>query len=211
MKFWKLASAIMAFILSTTVNAAIIDNDTYTTDTVSGLDWLDLTETTNMSYNDIATQLNVGGALEGWRYATESEIIGFFDAFGGDNNYYDGWSTQNNGLFDKVSLVWGDTYCNMSHVSCELGDGYSLFLYDGNYSSDIYATEGLIFDRNGYTDQPDYDWVVVSQSYISRDIAYTDHGSALVREVSSVPVPAAIWMFSSGLIGLVGLARCKKA
>jgi hypothetical protein len=29
--------------------------------------------------------------------------------------------------------------------------------------------------------------------------------------VSAIPVPAAAWLFGSGLIGLVGLARCKKA
>ena len=29
--------------------------------------------------------------------------------------------------------------------------------------------------------------------------------------VSSVPVPAAVWLFGSGLLGLVGLARRKKA
>jgi len=29
--------------------------------------------------------------------------------------------------------------------------------------------------------------------------------------VSAVPVPAAFWLFGSGLIGLVGFARRKKA
>ncbi len=29
--------------------------------------------------------------------------------------------------------------------------------------------------------------------------------------VSAVPVPAAVWLFGSGLIGLIGVARCKKA
>ena len=30
-------------------------------------------------------------------------------------------------------------------------------------------------------------------------------------DVSAIPVPAAVWLFGSGLIGLVGLARRKKA
>ena len=30
-------------------------------------------------------------------------------------------------------------------------------------------------------------------------------------EVSSVPVPAAVWLFGSGLLGLIGVARRKKA
>jgi len=35
--------------------------------------------------------------------------------------------------------------------------------------------------------------------------------SLTVTSVSAVPVPAAVWLFGSGLIGLVGLARRKKA
>jgi len=34
---------------------------------------------------------------------------------------------------------------------------------------------------------------------------------ATVAEVQAVPVPAAVWLFGSGLIGLVGIARRKKA
>ena len=30
-------------------------------------------------------------------------------------------------------------------------------------------------------------------------------------DVSAVPVPAAVWLFGSGLVGLIGVARCKKA
>ena len=30
-----------------------------------------------------------------------------------------------------------------------------------------------------------------------------------VEEVSSVPIPSAVWLFGSGLIGLIGLARRK--
>ena len=32
-----------------------------------------------------------------------------------------------------------------------------------------------------------------------------------VESVSAVPVPAAAWLFGSGLLGLVGVARLKKA
>jgi len=35
--------------------------------------------------------------------------------------------------------------------------------------------------------------------------------SMQVLSVSSVPVPAAAWLFCSGLLGLVGIARRKKA
>jgi hypothetical protein len=30
-------------------------------------------------------------------------------------------------------------------------------------------------------------------------------------DVSAVPIPTAIWLFGSGLLGLIGVARTKKA
>jgi len=58
-----------------------IDNGKYTTDVSSGLDWLDLTETLNMSPEDVTEHSAPGMALEGWRFATHSEykkMIGNF-------------------------------------------------------------------------------------------------------------------------------------
>jgi len=40
---------------------------------------------------------------------------------------------------------------------------------------------------------------------------YTFEGTLSSLSVSSVPVPAAVWLFGSGLIGLIGVARKKKA
>ena len=33
----------------------------------------------------------------------------------------------------------------------------------------------------------------------------------LAFELNAVPIPAAVWLFGSGLIGLIGIARRKKA
>jgi hypothetical protein len=46
------------------------------------------------------------------------------------------------------------------------------------------------------------------------DTSNTDLGyfvTISVESVSAVPVPAAAWLFGSGLLGLVGVARLKKA
>ena len=40
---------------------------------------------------------------------------------------------------------------------------------------------------------------------------YTEIWDVHISEVSAVPIPAAVWLFGSGLIGLVGVARRKKA
>ncbi len=60
--------------LSLNSHAAIIDYGHYFSDSVSGLDWLDVTRSVNRSYNDVYNQLTPGGDFEGWRYATSVEF-----------------------------------------------------------------------------------------------------------------------------------------
>lgn len=48
--------------------------DTITQDTDTGLEWLDLTLTRMMSINEVEAQLQAGGTLEGWKWATAAEV-----------------------------------------------------------------------------------------------------------------------------------------
>lgn len=50
------------------------DHDTYTTDSLSDLDWLDVTASTNRSFNDVSSQFGTGDDFDGWRYATRVEF-----------------------------------------------------------------------------------------------------------------------------------------
>ncbi|NOQ76980.1 MAG: hypothetical protein GQ475_04155 [Methylococcaceae bacterium] len=65
---------ILPFTFSISVKADIIDNGTYTTDTLSGLDWLDVTASINKSYNDVIDQFDANGEFSGYRYATANEF-----------------------------------------------------------------------------------------------------------------------------------------
>ena len=60
----------------------------------------------------------------------------------------------------------------------------------------------------GDTFTMDYDAVVPSGSFIG--VAYQLHLSGTIGEASVIPVPAAVWLFGSGMLGLVGVARRKK-
>ncbi|MCW9004850.1 MAG: VPLPA-CTERM sorting domain-containing protein [Gammaproteobacteria bacterium] len=215
MKFWKLASAATALTMSTSVNAAIISVDwqsagdnLITQDTDSGLEWLDLTVTNGVSLSEIYAQLDVGGTYEGWRYATRAEVAGLWDSFGGDSNYYNGLSTQNNGLFDAMAPFVGDTYVDGNYSSRTPGDYYSIWVTGdispsgGHYS----ATAADTWYEPLYETHDFFKLSDLEANNITPDM-----GHALVREVTTVPVPAAVWLFGSGLIGLVGLARRKKA
>jgi len=217
MNVWKVALTSITLALSANVNAVIISSDwqlagdnLITQDTDSGLEWLDLTVTSNMSYNDVSAQLGAGGDYEGWRYATRVEIASLWDAFGGDSTFYYGLSSHNNGLFDLMAPYIGDLYCLSN--GCSTGEGESWFItgdYFLNYTNQVYVS--VANDRATHSFSLTEDLLDLNRNAYSLDYTFEYAGSALVREISTVPVPAAVWLFGSGLIGLVGMARRKKA
>lgn len=81
-----LAFAVLILQPVSSASAALIAFDLFTAgdglitrDTETGLDWLDLTATRNLSYNDI--EVDVGGWISlAFRHATGSEVCGLFAA-----------------------------------------------------------------------------------------------------------------------------------
>jgi hypothetical protein len=53
-----------------------------TYDTETGLEWLDVYLSTDLSCSDVSTQFGQGGEFEGFRYATHQEVLDFLDAAG---------------------------------------------------------------------------------------------------------------------------------
>lgn len=66
----------------------------------------------------------------------------------------------------------------------------------------------VIFTINGDGDTFTDD--ILSTS-IDRSSDLSDHSNATWAVFSPVPIPAAVWLFGSGLIGLIGIAKRKKA
>ena len=178
----------MALVLSSSVNATIVDLGNITRDTTSGRDWLDLTDTTNTSYNQMLLEVGVGGQLEGWTIASYSDVEELFDNAGGDGNY-PGTQTV---LASNLLPLWGVTGFQPDETWFSVSDS-------GTNSG---ATSGVIFGLDGS--------LVYSSNFALKDQESPGLGTALYQ-VSSVPVPAAVWLFGSGLLGLIGLARRKKA
>jgi len=205
MKKSRLLGAVCACLAAVSFNARaiIVDNGTYTT--VDGVDWLDLTATSGMSYNDVSAQLGPGGTLEGWAYASTAQVEGLWTAFGGDAAYYDGWSTQNNGLFDLIAPLFGDLVCEFS--SCAVGEGWSYWL-TGDAASSNTQWYSFTYDSVGQAATQTYDLISSLHNEASNSDADVSRGSALIR-VAPVPIPAAGWLFGTGLLGLFGIARRK--
>ena len=189
------------------VDWKVAGDNLITLDTRTGLEWLDLTVTRDQSYNDINAKLGTGQELDGWGYASSVQVGEFFDSFGGDNLHYTGWSFENNGLFDLVAPLWGDTICAAN--GCLAGQGGSFFITSDITGPGVHNVGG-IEDQLGHLFSADRDFVLTEYFTVADNavVGNTFKASALVR-VSAVPVPAAIWLFGSGLLGLIGFARRK--
>jgi hypothetical protein len=77
-----MATICFAVLESTQSEAAVSHSGSYTTDDVTGFQWLDLSETLNQSYDVVSGELGVGGQFAGHRYATEAEVIALADSAG---------------------------------------------------------------------------------------------------------------------------------
>jgi len=74
--------AVLILLGTPTAHAAIEDHGDYILDTESGLKWLDLNLTRNMSYNEVLAQLPPGGNLRGCRVPTKTERQTLFARLG---------------------------------------------------------------------------------------------------------------------------------
>ncbi|MCW9047833.1 MAG: hypothetical protein OQK46_07115 [Gammaproteobacteria bacterium] len=118
-------TAIASFI-SINVNAELIDNGKFTSDSETGIDWLDLTETSGLSYDYVTSQLVSGGKFEGWSFASREQINTFFSNAG----FLKKLKTSSN--IEPVSRIlnlWGVI---ILRIDKETGDG-SKFMYGEPY------------------------------------------------------------------------------
>ena len=189
--------------------AALVEvpgDPTLTLDEETGLQWLDLTETDNLSYDFVVSQLGLGGQFEGFRYATTAEVSTLYDHAGLVQGFNIAEGVNDAAINDLLALL-GTTQDDNSTTGSIGFTGDSIVVdgnvrqlvgrFEINYDPDKFAIDPLITSEVvvGSTDLPG----------VSRDPSKTgnDFGSFLV----AVPVPSAVWLFGSGLLGLVGIAR----
>ena len=83
-------------VVSFNTNAALTDNGIHTSDSNTGLVWLDLTETFTDSYIDTYNATQAGGIYENYRVATRAELETLFSDYLFDISLWDLWG--NSGL-----------------------------------------------------------------------------------------------------------------
>lgn len=131
-------------------------------------------------FNAIDEGLNVGDTISGTTLKQDTNGDGIFDKFT-DVLSGNPYSDYLMSISPNSTYYTNEGPAPLAATDQSLGLGYDI---DGNYvGSPFDGIKGLINIGSG--------------------------NSLTVTEVSTVPVPAAAWLFGSGLIGLVGMARRK--
>ena len=200
-------SIAVLFLVAMPVHAALVNNGSFTTDTASGLDWLDLDTTFGQSMTEATT------ANSGWRLATEAEVTTLFwtlfpnfyetadgtcsefTVYCGTSKSAAGSPDQNAKVVDFVSL-FGFTDAP-SQPNTQVSRGRWLDDLGG-----VHTMGAVAFSPTNST--------IYGIDYLysaSADAQIPNVGTYLVR-TSVVPVPAAVWLFGSAL-SFLGFARRK--
>ena len=206
MKKTILLSLMLLILKFSNVNAAIITTDWnnvgdsfITRDTTSGLNWLDLTVTGGMSYNDVFAELMLESSeLYGYRFATSDEVISLWEQFGINLDF-------------GVRNIVTPTTPGVEIASSFLGNVV------GAESPDYTGSIGMIFtDWRSHSVNSAGAFNFEGSSFLegigirgsSFDTGVNFMGSYLVSP-SPVPLPASIWLIFSGLIALFSFTRNK--
>ena len=215
---------------SVSVNASVFN-------TLNGVDyeWLELTATQGLSRDQVEAQIAVatpGDTLYGYEYASRAlveDLLLSYASWDGIDHYH-GDSKVVTGV---ASLIddFGALYTNAgngSNTQYYTGDGYSVQYDSYRYFNGLYGGPNecgiditchahiIVYADNAGNNtmayqQGPYGWDSSVSNPTAIFAASVDRyaGSFLVK-ASVVPVPAAVWLFGSGLLGLIGIARRKK-
>jgi len=204
----KLIIGVLLLGFTSSANAVFTDNNTYLSDSVSGLDWLDITATQGLSFNTVSAEFGVGGLYEGWRYATSLEFDNLVTNWTGTtssgNLYAYRYFSEASDTVDNLVITLGNT--NTANTSNDpLLTNYSYGL-TADAATGGKATLAMLYDYDERIQPQDY----ANARYFSAlpDEAKPNFGSFLVRQ-TSVPEGATIILFAIGLLGLLGGARRK--
>ena len=174
--------------------------DTVTIDTTTGLEWLDWTVTTDISYNDMVLLLAPGQIYDGWRHATNEEVAELFSDYGLQHidDYQPNTTPPVDGLIDLIGETltsWVGTPGSLAFTATPFDYGY---LFIG------------VLDQDGGLASPGY---ASTHLNVSDPASYgASMGNALVRlSQSTVPEPSTLALLLIGGVGLCAYGARRKS
>ena len=168
--------------------------DAITLDTETSLEWLDITFSTNYSYNQIIAETQSGGYFEGYRLATFTEMIGLWTNADIDLNYANVFTPINYGPISNLQSFIGTTNLDETQtwgMVDPTGSGTSTDMAAGLLFVDA-ETSGRYSPYYGF----------------DSNFAREDFGSYLVK-TTAVPLPSSIILLGTGLLGIMTVSRRK--
>lgn len=150
-----------------------------------------------------ANNIDVNGVLYDVTFVDGSfdEVFGTTLMFDANN---DGEALSfSNALLSSVLIGIYDTDPELT-LGCTQTDACSIFTSYSNSNGFVISRQTVNLADGGV----DY----VSTSSVNENSDFNNFPGAVIADwsISTVPIPAAAWLFGSGLLGLVGVARRKK-
>jgi len=167
-------------------------NADITFDSTTGLEWLDLTITANLSKNTVLDLLVNDTSFYGWRYATGAEWTSLVSGAGVDPSLFGtGYNSELYAPVLNLMTFLGTTYVTIGDNNATQG-----ILADQYGLSSARRTYMEIRHDMGDVARVEPGWGIPVYS------AYSQIGSYLVREPTAVPLPSAVYLFISGMLML---------